>query len=107
MPWWTWIPIGVFGLAAAGGGAVLVLLALRAFRDLRSSGQNASVALDELTRAGERLAASGEALSGRGEELQRTLARLRASIRRLLALLRALSDARDTVMRAVALFPRK
>ena len=107
MPWWTWIAIGVFVLTAAGGGTAFALLALRTFRRMGASGRNVSASLDELTRAGERLAASGEALSGRSGELGRARARLRASIRRLSMLLRALADARDTVMRAVALVPRK
>jgi len=106
VPWWTWIAVGVFALAAAGGGA-LVVLGLRTFRRLRASGERVSAALGELTRSSERLASAGEALSGRSDEFERTLARLRASIRRLSALLRALADARDTVMRAVALVPRK
>ena len=107
MPWWTWIAIGVFVLTAAGDGTALVLLGFRTFRRLSASGKSVSASLDELTRAGERLAASGEALSGRSKEFERALGRLRASIRRLAALLRALADARDTVMRVVALVPRK
>ena len=107
MPWWTWIAIGVFALTAAGGGTAFALLALRTFRCLGASGRSVSGSLDELSRAGERLSTSGEALSGESEELERAIARLRASIRRLATLLRALADARGTVVRAVALVPRK
>ena len=107
VPWWTWVAIGVFVLAAAGGGVGLVLLALRTFRRLGASGRSVSASLDELSRAGERLAASGEAPGGRSEELERSVGRLRASIRRLTVLLRALVDARDTVLRATSLVPRK
>ena len=107
VPWWTWIAVGLFVLTAAGGGTAFALLALRTFRRLGASGRSMSAPLDELTRAGERLAASGEALSGRNGDLGRALAGLRASIHRLSMLLRALADARDTVMRAVAIIPRK
>ena len=78
MPWWTWIAVGVFALAAVGGGGALILLGLRTFRYLGASSERVSAALGELTRSGERLAASGEALSGRSEEVERALARLRA-----------------------------
>ena len=107
VPWWTWIAIGVFAVAAAGGAAGAVVLAVRVFRSLRAFGRTAESALERLTEATGELDRRSEHLSGRSAELDASLGRLRTSLAGFSVLVWALRDALAFVGRLRAAVPSK
>jgi hypothetical protein len=107
LPWWVWIPLGVFALSALGTTVGLVVAAVKTFRALGVAGRATTGALDELTEAAAELEARLTALSERTEEAEGQLTRLQVSLEKLSVLRWALGDAQGTVARLRDAVPRK
>jgi hypothetical protein len=105
--WIVWAALAVAVLAGVGALARLVVVTLRAWRDLKRSRRAVFKELDRVAAAAETAGTHATALGGDSERLSRSLASLAASRRRLAVLQSALDEATDAVGRVASVYPRK
>jgi plasmid stabilization system protein ParE len=103
MLWAVWIGLAIAVLAVAFGVYRAVRQVLELFRSLKRLRGESAKALDELTRAADRLAQHPNA----GAKLEPALARLTRDRARLNVLLAAVDEVRDSVARVTFVYPRK
>jgi hypothetical protein len=105
--WAVWIALGVSIAASLAALARLVVLVLRAWRDLKRSRSALFGELDRVAAAGEALGDKAAALGGGNERLTAATSRLAVSRTRLAVLQSALGEATDAFGRVTAVYPRK
>ncbi|HEY2371246.1 MAG TPA: hypothetical protein VGH82_01730 [Gaiellaceae bacterium] len=106
MDWAVYAALIAGGLAIVAAAAVVVVRALRAWRDFKRFRRQLGRELDSLADAGERTAQAADHAT-QSEELTASVGRLRRSLGRLAVLRSALDEATGTVTRFTALYPRK
>lgn len=107
MPPPVWIAL-VLLLFASTVGSVYVFLRLRRFwRILKSFVSTLEGSFQQLTASLEQLAGNAETFGAASPKLDASLARLRGSLARAAVLRAAVEDARDSLGRLTAVYPRK
>jgi DNA repair ATPase RecN len=98
MPWWTWLALGVFGLAVAAT-AVFAVFAFQRLKSLGATANRIQGRLDEVAAAAATLEERLAHAQARSEEVERHARRLEASFERLTVLSSALTEARRGIVR--------
>jgi outer membrane murein-binding lipoprotein Lpp len=96
VPWWTWVALGFFVAVILAGG-VVALVAFRALGALQATGEQLTVALEELAAKSEQLERSSERAAERLEAAEPHFEHLRATLDRFSVLTWALGDVAKTV----------
>jgi DNA-directed RNA polymerase specialized sigma24 family protein len=107
---WDWLVWAALAIAVIAGTAALVrlvVIALRAWRDLKRSRRALFKELDWLADAADAAAEKAAAAGPASDRLTRSLERLAVSRRKFAVLRSALDEATDAVRRVAAVYPRK
>jgi hypothetical protein len=107
---WDWVVWGALAVALVVGiaaSARFVVLALRAWRDLRRTRRALFKALDELAARAEALGEKAAGIGPASERLTAALDGLSVSRRKLAVLQAAFDDATDALAVVTAVYPRK
>jgi hypothetical protein len=94
VPWWTWLCLGIFLLAAVAT-VVVSVVAFARLKRLGAVAEEIRARVDEVAVAAQELERRQAHAQERLEELERSRARAEASIARLKVLTGALSEARE------------
>jgi len=103
----VWIALGIGAAAVAGGAALVVSSALRAWRSLRALARGARDGLAAIETKAASGAERGAALGRKSGETAAAVTRLEASLATLAVLRAAAGEAGGGLRRVRALVPRK
>jgi outer membrane murein-binding lipoprotein Lpp len=107
MPLLVWISLALL-LLAVTAGSVYVFLRVRTFlRSAKSVGTQLDGTLRDLTASADRLSANLEELNATVPRLEASVERLERSLARAAVLQAAVQDAKESLGRLSAVYPRK
>jgi len=107
MPLLVWIPLALL-LLALTAGSVYVFLRVRTFlRTAKIVGTQLDGTLRDLTASADRLSANMEEFNAAVPRLEASIERLERSLARVAVLQAAVQDARESLGRLTAVYPRK
>jgi hypothetical protein len=107
MPLLVWIGLVVLLFALTAGALYVFLRARLAWRTAKSFVPALDGSVRDLTRSLNRLADNAESIRDGTPRLDASVARLQRSVARLNVLRAAVDDARDSLGRITAVYPRK
>ena len=107
MPLLVWIGLLVLLFASTAGVVHVFLRARLAWRTLRSFGPALDGTVRDLTQSLDRLAGNAQSMGSGKPQLDASVKRLERSLARLQVLRAAVDEARDSVQRLTAVYPRK